>query len=83
MEFQDACVSAQREMSGVHADISEMIKKLDQLAAKGGGREEVGSEISGLHSAVEDLERKVSELERQLPALSRMPSEEIPWYEWI
>lgn len=83
MELQDACVSAQREISGVHAEISEMIRRLDQLAAKAGGREEVVPEIRGLHAAVEDLDRKVSNLERQLPASWRTPSEEIPWYEWI
>ena len=83
MEFQDACVSAQREISGVHAEISGMIRRLDELAAKGGGREEVVPEIRGLHAAVEDLDRKVSDLERQLPASSRTPSEDIPWYEWI
>ena len=83
MELQDACVSAQREISGVHAEISAMINRLDQLAAKGGGRDEVVPEIRGLHSAVENLNRKVFDLERQLPASSRAPSEEIPWYEWI
>ena len=83
MELQEACVSAQREISGVHVEISEMIKRLDQLAAKGGGRDEVVPEIRGLHSAVEDLDRKVSDLESQLPASPRAPSEEMPWYEWI
>jgi hypothetical protein len=83
MELQDACVSAYREISGVHAEISEMIKRLDKLSAGGEGREEVVPEIRGLHSAVEDLDRKISELERQLPASSRTPSEDIPWYEWI
>jgi predicted RNase H-like nuclease (RuvC/YqgF family) len=83
MELQDACVSAQREIGGIHAELSEMIKRLDQLAAKGEGREEVGPEIRGLHTAVEDLDRKMSDLERQLPASRRTPSEEMPWYEWI
>jgi len=83
MELQDACVSAQREISGVHAEISEMIRRLDKLSAKEGGREEADPEIRGLHSAVEDLDRKIDELERQLPSSSRTPSEEIPWYEWV
>ena len=83
MELQDACVSAQRGISGVHAEISEVIRRLDQVAAKAGGREEVVPEIRGVHAAVEDLDRKMSDLERQLLASSRTPSEEIPWYEWI
>jgi len=83
MELQDACVSAQREISGLHAEISQMIRRLDELATKGGGREEVVPEIRGLHSAVEDLDRKMSDLERQLPPSSRTPSEDVAWYEWI
>jgi len=83
MELHDACVSARREISGLHAEISQMIRRLDELAAKGGGREEVVPEIRGLHSAVEDLDRKMSDLERQLPPSSRTPSEDSPWYEWI
>jgi hypothetical protein len=83
MELQDACVTAHREISGFHAEISEMLRKLDKLSAGGGGREEVVPEIRGLHSAVEDLDRKISGLERQLPASMRTPSEDIPWYEWI
>ena len=83
MELQDACVTAHREISGFHADLSQMIRRLDELAAKGRGREEVVPEIRGLHSAVEGLDRKMSDLERQLPASSRTPSEDIPWYEWI
>jgi hypothetical protein len=67
----------------LHAEISQMIRRLDELATKGGGREEVVPEIRGLHSAVEDLDRKMSDLERQLPPSSRTPSEDIPWYEWI
>jgi uncharacterized coiled-coil DUF342 family protein len=83
MELQDSCVSAYREISGVHAEISKMIKKLDELSAEKGGGEEVVPEIRGLHSAVDDLDRKIDELERHLPASSRTPSEDIPWYEWV
>ena len=83
MELQDACLTAHREISGFHAEISEMIRKIDKLSTGGGGREEVIPEIRGLHSAVEDLDRKISELERQLPASMRIPSEDIPWYEWV
>jgi hypothetical protein len=83
MELQDACVSAYREISGVHAEISEMIRKLDELSAREGGREEVVPEIRGLHSVVEDLDRRIDELERQLPASSPTLREDIPWYEWI
>ena len=83
MELRDACVTAHREISGLHAEISQMIRRLDELAAKGGGREEVVPEIRGLHSAVEDLDRKMTDLEKQLPPSLRTPSEDIPWYEWI
>ena len=83
MELQDACVTAHREISGFHAEISEMIRKLDKLSVGGGGREDVVPEIRGLHLAVEDLDRKMSELDRQLLASSRTPSEDTPWYEWI
>jgi uncharacterized coiled-coil DUF342 family protein len=83
MALQDACVSARQEIRGVHTEISEMIRKLDELSAKKGGRDEVVPEIRGLHSAVEDLDRKMDELERQLPASLRTLSEDIPWYEWI
>jgi len=83
MELQDACVTAHREIGGFHTEISEMIRRLDKLEAGGGSREEAVPEIRGLHSAVEGLDRKVSELARQLPESSRVPSEDIPWYEWI
>jgi len=83
MEIQDACVSAQREIGGVHAELSEMIRRLDKLSARGEGREEVVPEIRGLHAAVESLDRKVSDLERQLPASSHTLSEQVPWYEWV
>lgn len=83
MERHDACVTAQSEISGLHVEVSEMSRKLDELAARSGGSEELVPEIRGLHAAVEDLDRKVSELGRQLPPSSRSPSEGIPWYEWI
>ncbi len=83
MELHDACVTAQSEISGFHAAVSEMSRKLDELAAKTGGSGEILPEIRGLHAAVEDLDRKVSELGRQIPPSSRSPSEDIPWYEWI
>jgi hypothetical protein len=83
MELEDACVSANREISGFHAEVSRMIGKLDQLAANSEGRENLVPEIRGLCTAVEDLDRKIDELERQLFASSRFLSEDIPWYDWI
>jgi hypothetical protein len=83
MELQDACVTAHQEISGFHAEIPEVLRRLDRLSGEVEGREEVVPEIRGLHSAVEDLDRKVSELERQLPPSSLTASDEIPWNEWI
>jgi capsule polysaccharide export protein KpsE/RkpR len=83
MELQDACVSAHREISGFHAEVFHISRKLDELAARSGSAEELVPEIRGLHAAVEGLDRKISDLGRQLPTSSSSLGEDIAWYEWI
>jgi TolA-binding protein len=65
MELKDYCRSVEVELYGWKAKMYEMIRKVDKL--RGAGKEQMQSQIEGLHQHIEEMENLITQLQTECP----------------